>query len=235
MSRMPLHALWLMGLWLSGCSLLMPETEPEPQPVLHTVVRGDTLSKLARRHDTTVEQIQAWNGLSTDQIDVGQSLVVGYLGPAAPEAVPPKSTSSASRRKRRRTSTKQPAAATPAVEGLSLPPEQACLSGPELVDGGDDPAFAGNEGLSRTQVRTAMNAFLPTLQRCITGDWPSGTLSLSITVACTGRVAQVRVQDDGGLDASLVTCVSDTLRYAPFPAHDLPDGETFGYPMVFSQ
>ena len=53
--------------------------------------------------------------------------------------------------------------------------------------------------------------------------------------AATGGLAQVRVQDDGGLDASLVTCVSDTLRYAPFPAHDLPDGETFGYPMVFSQ
>ena len=62
-----------------------------------------------------------------------------------------------------------------------------------------------------------------------------GTLGLSITVACTGRVATVRVTDDGGLDASLVSCITDTLRYAPFPAHDLPDGETFGYPMVFSQ
>jgi len=80
-----------------------------------------------------------------------------------------------------------------------------------------------------------MNAFLPTLQRCITDEWPSGTLNLSITVACTGRVAGVRVQDDGGLDTTLVSCVADTLRYAPFPAHDLPDGETFGYPMVFSQ
>ena len=79
-----------------------------------------------------------------------------------------------------------------------------------------------------------MDAFLPTVQRCIEGDWPEGTVQLSITVACTGRVARVVVADGGGLPDSLTRCIADTVRYAAFPAHDLPDGETFTYPMRFS-
>ncbi|HCH65329.1 MAG: hypothetical protein CL927_04555 [Deltaproteobacteria bacterium] len=232
---MTLHRFRALGcvvLLASSCSLL----EPKPEPVVHTVVRGDTLSKLARKHHTTVAELKAWNALESDLIEVGQPLVVAYIGGTAPTPTADASASSAPQKQRRRIPTTPPGpAAAHSVGALSMPPEQSCLAGPELVDGGDDPAFAGSAGLSRAQVRSAMNAFLPTLQRCITGDWPSGTLDLSITVACTGRVSTVRVQNDGGLDASLVTCIQDTLRYAPFPAHDLPDGETFGYPMVFSQ
>jgi hypothetical protein len=35
------------------------------------------------------------------------------------------------------------------------------------------------------------------------------------------------------MDADLVACVKDTLRYTGFPAHDMPDGFSFGYPMRF--
>jgi hypothetical protein len=55
-----------------------------------------------------------------------------------------------------------------------------------------------------------------------------------ITVGCGGRVAAVRVLDDGGLPAEMVSCVQDTLRFAPFPPHDQPDGYTFGFPLRFS-
>jgi|GEM_PF-1351275 len=204
---------------------------PPPEPVHHTVVRGDTLSKLARTHHTTVDQLKDWNGLTSDRIDVGQALVVGYTGAPPPEApsAPPKSTTP------KRTRRSAPATAPAPVSGLTLPPEQPCLAGPSVEGAGDEPAFAASAGLSREQVRGAMNAFLPTLQRCIDGEWPEGTLQLSITVACTGRVSRVSVTDSGGLDPALASCVSDTLRYAPFPAHDLPDGETFGYPMRFSK
>jgi hypothetical protein len=29
-------------------------------------------------------------------------------------------------------------------------------------------------------------------------------------------------------------CVTDTLRFAEFPAHDLPDGFSFDYPLTYS-
>lgn len=215
---------------VSGCGDLLGP--PPPEPVHHTVVRGDTLSKLAKQHTTTVEQLKAWNDLSSDRIDVGQQLVVGYTGET--QAEQPTASVPAGKKPRRSTPPRATSAPT-TPSGLTLPPERPCKAGPTIEDGGDEAAFAGSAGLSPAEVRNAMNAFLPTLQRCVEGDWPVGTLDLSITVACTGRVQSVQVKDSGGLDAGLVSCVSDTLRYAPFPAHDLPDGETFGYPMVFSQ
>lgn len=207
-----------------------------PTPIEHTVVRGDTLSKLARAHGTTVADLQEWNGLTSDRIDVGQVLVVGWTGdaPASPETVSPKTTSRRSSSASKRTAV-APSSKPVTAGSLTLPAEKACLSGPTLEGGGDELELAASQGLSRAQVSTAMRAFLPKLQRCIDDDWPEGTLRLSITVACTGRVKTVQVDDSGGLDAALVACATDTLRYAPFPAHDLPDGDTFGYPVVFSR
>jgi len=231
LTRIPATVLLTGWLTVSACDGLWGP--PPPQPVHHTVQRGDTLSKLAKRHHTTVAQLKAWNSLSSDRIDIGQELIVGYTGDAPPEAAPTPTRPPTKKPRRSAKKDHSPASTTPT--GLSLPPEQPCKAGPSIEDGGDEASFAGSEGLSHGEVRGAMNAFLPTLQRCIEGDWPVGTLDLSITVACTGRVSAVRVQKDGGLDAALVSCITDTLRYAPFPAHDLPDGETFTYPMVFSQ
>jgi hypothetical protein len=33
----------------------------------------------------------------------------------------------------------------------------------------------------------------------------------------------------------VAACLRDTLRYAPFPAHDMPDGYTFGYRVNLSR
>ena len=44
---------------------------------------GDTLGKIAQRFGTTVSRLQAWNGLSGTQINVGQSLRVPSVGGAA--------------------------------------------------------------------------------------------------------------------------------------------------------
>lgn len=49
---------------------------PKPQPVIHRVVSGDTLSGLAVRFGTTVASIKALNGLHSDTIYIGQSLRV---------------------------------------------------------------------------------------------------------------------------------------------------------------
>lgn len=44
--------------------------------VEHTVVRGDTLTDLARRYNTTVGAIRKANNLRSDQINVGQKLII---------------------------------------------------------------------------------------------------------------------------------------------------------------
>lgn len=43
----------------------------------YTVVRGDSLSVIARREALSVAQLRSWNGIDGDLIEVGQQLVVG--------------------------------------------------------------------------------------------------------------------------------------------------------------
>jgi hypothetical protein len=115
-----------------------------------------------------------------------------------------------------------------------MPAAQPCLAGPSLNgSSADEPEMAASAGLSHAQVSAAMNPMLETTRRCITGDWPVGVITLQIQVACTGRVAQVTVADAGGMDPALVACVQHTLRHTAFPAHDMPDGFSFTYPMRF--
>ena len=42
----------------------------------HTVIKGDSLWKLARDYDTTVEAIQAANGISGNNIQLGQTIQI---------------------------------------------------------------------------------------------------------------------------------------------------------------
>ena len=45
-------------------------------PIWHRVERGEALSTLATRYNTTVEQLRALNGLPTDRVRIGQRLIV---------------------------------------------------------------------------------------------------------------------------------------------------------------
>jgi LysM repeat protein len=193
-----------------------------PQPVQHVVVSGDTLGRIAQAHGVTVEQLVAWNDLRSDLIQVGQVLLIHAdlpVGSAQPAAVRP--------RGRR----------VPATgSARSLPPERPCLPppDPDALEAGDEPSYLASKGLGQGQVEAAMQAFLPGLYGCVPeGEEPDGVLSLEIQVACTGRVATVRVLDDGALPGALVACVQDEARYAAFPPHDLPDGFVFHYPVSF--
>ncbi len=48
---------------------------PLPEPRLHTVVAGDTLSAIARRHGLRIRDIQAWNALAPNAVlRIGQAL-----------------------------------------------------------------------------------------------------------------------------------------------------------------
>ncbi len=53
-----------------------PEPTPAPSQTIYIVQEGDTLNVIAQRFGTTVEAIQAANGLTGTEIDVGQELII---------------------------------------------------------------------------------------------------------------------------------------------------------------
>ena len=55
---------------------------------MYTVKAGDTLTKIARAHGTTVKAIEAANNLSTTRIKVGQKLKMPSAAPTPAPAVP---------------------------------------------------------------------------------------------------------------------------------------------------
>jgi hypothetical protein len=119
-----------------------------------------------------------------------------------------------------------------------LPPTpKPCLGGPsldELDEGGTEASFAASRGLSEAQIAGAMSSFLPALSRCLVpGEPTEGVLLLELNVACSGVVQGVAVLDRGSVPGEVVDCVTQGLCAAPFPAHDMPDGMEFQYPMRF--
>lgn len=48
----------------------------ETKETIHKVVKGDTLAALAKKYKTTVDAIKTWNGLTSNTIYIGQSLIV---------------------------------------------------------------------------------------------------------------------------------------------------------------
>lgn len=58
-----------------------PKAEPKkkasaPKPKKYKVVSGDNLSKIAKRHHTTVDAIKKANGLTSDKLNIGQQLTI---------------------------------------------------------------------------------------------------------------------------------------------------------------
>ena len=94
--------------------------------------------------------------------------------------------------------------------------------------------MVASEGLSRDDIHQALSGFIHHTTDCITSAVPQGALALEITVACTGRVAEVDVLSNPGWPEQEARCVAEVLRYTPFPAHALPNGDTFTYPLSFS-
>lgn len=207
----------LLAAWLA-CG---PAAPTAPEPVRYTVVKGDTLGKIAKAHGVSVDELRAWNHLSGDTIEVGQVIEIHT---AAPVAATPR------RRKGRAGD------APVAVGGDDLPPRpapKACLSGPSGDDLGEAGA-AASQGLDGDDVRAAMRGFVGHTLRCFAADAPSGTVGTELVVGCDGVVRSVEITNDGGFDAATVACVRDVLGRTPFPAHDLPDGDRFAYPLVYT-
>lgn len=49
---------------------------PKPIVITHTVVKGDTITKVARQYNVTLKEIKDWNGLDSNTIYIGQALKV---------------------------------------------------------------------------------------------------------------------------------------------------------------
>jgi hypothetical protein len=112
---------------------------------------------------------------------------------------------------------------------LVLPEAQECIVGLFA----DDPEMAVYDGLSVEQLRESLGSFRSELLRCaVPGRGLRGSVELELTIGCDGRVAAVTIEESAGLTDETAQCLADTLSYAPFPAHDMPDGVIFRYPMV---
>jgi LysM repeat protein len=75
-----------------------------PASKVYTINSGDTLSAIAYRNRTTVDQLMKLNGLTSHALRIGQTLKIGANGEVSPVSAP----------------TVVPAFATPAVSGSSL-------------------------------------------------------------------------------------------------------------------
>ena len=56
--------------------------------------KGDTLGKIAERHECTVAQLKQWNNLTDNNIQIGQKLKVKGTAAAAPTTSAPKQAAS---------------------------------------------------------------------------------------------------------------------------------------------
>jgi membrane-bound lytic murein transglycosylase D len=54
----------------------VPVLSDEPTRVVYRVRAGDTLSSIARRHGTSVDQLKAWNKMRDNRINAGDRLVI---------------------------------------------------------------------------------------------------------------------------------------------------------------
>ena len=162
----------------------------------------------------------ARTALSFAAIGAASLLVLGFAAwKLAPGDAPPPATPAA-----------RVKSAVAPVSRKAPPAEKPCLPPPSDVGPEEMVASAG---LDADAVRSVMRTAIQGSLRCFSGS-PSVELMLSVNVACSGRVAKVDVDEDGGATAEVQGCVREAIRSAEFPAHALPDGDTFQYPLRYT-
>jgi LysM repeat protein len=222
--------------WLFALAACISEPPVAPEPVTYVVKRGDTLFVIAREHAVDLQALKAANHLASDRIEVGQTLIIPTSSPAAPKPArgrPRTRSTGATLSLAPEGQAEEALEPTgPVIPDLQMPAARKCLAGPTGEGLGDDGA-AASEGLDEGQVRAAMNGFVPHVQSCLGGlsAAPTGTLLLEVSVGCDGRVTGVRIEGQDDWPDAHAACIAQTLGFAPFPAHALPDGDQFLYPL----
>jgi membrane-bound lytic murein transglycosylase D len=54
----------------------VPAKKEEKKTINYTVKSGDTLTKIAKKHNVTIANLQKWNNLKNDRINAGQKLII---------------------------------------------------------------------------------------------------------------------------------------------------------------
>ncbi len=244
--------LLLVLLIVAGGLLLVPLGGSAPDS--YSVVKGDTLGRIAQRQGVTVDDLRQWNGIEGDLIEIGQQLALGPSGPGTPvwqllrerflperapeeaveasEPVPEKRT-----RRRAAHSNAEPLppsdidAEAPSYDPLHMPAAKPCLDPTTGTGGG---SFGRSQGLDHEQINGAVAAFQKQTFRCFEGrPETQGEIVLSIVVGCDGRVLRSAVEENDTGDADFGVCVAEVFRHAPFPAHARDEAE-FAVPLRFT-
>jgi len=116
---------------------------------------------------------------------------------------------------------------------LSKPSAKRCKS-QRTADVGDN-GMHGGDGLSSSQIKSSIGRTLGTTRRCVPKDTRGRfTVIVELKVGCDGRVKNAYTINRGGAPASVTACIEKVLSYTAFPAHDLPDGQSFQYPINYN-
>lgn len=117
---------------------------------------------------------------------------------------------------------------------LTMPAAKRCLSADMGLDDEEDFGMATSMGLTGEQIGDAVRGFQEQTLRCYDkAPEAAGTVQVELTVGCDGRVTSVEVMDETVGEPDFVACVAETMKYAPFPAHDRDGGVVFELPLRY--
>jgi len=119
------------------------------------------------------------------------------------------------------------------ADWLPTPQAEPCV--PFVENPEQDVGFSFPDGLSYEQVTTALNGVLQTALHCEKpAELSAVHLTYELVVGCNGVISTIAATETGGAPDAYVTCVSDVITKADFPAHDMADGMTVTYPVNVS-
>ncbi len=121
------------------------------------------------------------------------------------------------------------ALAAPA-DRVPTPQPEPCIPFDAEPEG--DHSIAVEQVLSYDEVKQSLGTVISAALYC---GQPSGFSSVHLTfdlmVGCDGLVSEIEAIDTGGAPESYVSCVSDVIAKADFPAHQRQGGMLVTYPV----
>lgn len=73
---------------LTKYNLIHTRGDESSAPVYHKVEKGETLFRVAKENEVAVASVRQWNGLKSDAVKPGQTLIVGYMVNARVDSKP---------------------------------------------------------------------------------------------------------------------------------------------------